>query len=75
MRPTQINKVTISCEECGTTISCKIPTQLVKDFDCPVCGTSLFSKAHSALKAALGYNRALAELMECQQGCGVEFDT
>lgn len=65
MRPNQINKVTISCDDCGTTISCKIPTPPLKAFDCPVCGQSLFQAVHSALKAALGYNRALAELMEC----------
>ena len=74
MRASPITKLSITCMDCGTKISCKIPESLSTEFNCPLCGSTLFGNFHQALLSALAYNKAVADIMHCQQEYGVEFD-
>ena len=69
-----ITKLSITCMDCGTKVSCKMPTRLMTEFNCPLCGGSLYGNFEHALKSALAYNKAVTDIMQCQQECGVEFD-
>ena len=73
-----IKRISIICgDRCKTTISCNIedlrysPT---KEFKCPVCGNSLEVNFCEALKKAVTYNNAAAEMAEFSRKTGVLFD-
>lgn len=75
MKTNRIKRMTISCAQCDTTVSFDLPDRPLMEFVCPVCGESLHDSVTRALKTALGYNRAAAEVMQCQQECDVTFLT
>lgn len=73
MKTNLITKMTVRCAECDTTISFRIASRPVTEFNCPVCGESLYGNVDHAIRTALAFNKAVTETMQCQQEYGVEF--
>ena len=73
MNTRPIKRMTISCAQCDTTISFNLPARPMTEFVCPVCGETLFSGVSQALRTALAYNKAVAEVLQCQQEAAVTF--
>ena len=73
MKTNRIKRMTINCVQCDTTVSFDLPDRPLMEFDCPVCGESLHDNVIRALKTALNYNKAAADVMQCQQECDVTF--
>lgn len=63
------------CGKCEAKISCKLPSRPVSECVCPLCGEAMYARFDHALKAALVYNKAVADVMQCQQEYMVEFDS
>lgn len=74
MTVSSITKLSITCKNCGTKITCKLPTVPSTEFNCPLCGSSIFNSFHQALLSALAYNKAVADILQIQQEHGVEFE-
>lgn len=67
------SKMNITCADCSTEISCNVLSDFVSEFKCPVCGNSLQEPFNRALKAAMEYNKAAMNLIECQRDTGIKF--
>ena len=71
-----ISKITVTCEICGTEISCRIPLRVNHraGFDCPLCGSKLEDNFASALRKAITYNKSGMDLDDCQNEMGISFE-
>lgn len=67
--------MTITCNNCDTSISCNATSDFTHAFECPVCDKSLNHEFNQALNAALEYNKAAMTVIQYQRDAGVRFAT
>lgn len=74
MKAILITGLSVPCGKCGAKISCAMPSRPVAECICPLCGETMYARFDHALKSALAYNKAVTDVMQCQQEYMVEFD-